>query len=135
MASVSKADGTRGVPAQSSRADGTRLSGVLETLELAGGPVVPYGLLIVSDIRFLREGLADVFLREPDFQVSGAARDLAEAVKMATAAAPDIILIDAALPEGPVIATRLRQCAPEPAWWPLPSSKRKPRSSPGRGPA
>src|SRR5437763_6787221 len=57
-------------------------------------------LLIVSDIRFLREGLAEVLARERAFALVGVAADLAAALEIARAERPRIILLDTAFPSG-----------------------------------
>lgn len=85
-------------------------------LPKAGGaapdsPQVPQDLLILSDIRFLCEGLAVVLARDGAFTV-GVAATLDEALAAAAAKPPPIILVDAALPEGRAAVARLRQHAP-----------------------
>jgi two-component system, NarL family, nitrate/nitrite response regulator NarL len=67
-------------------------------------------LLILSDIRFLREGLAAVLARDGGFTVEVAA-DLDEALA-ATAQPRLIILVDTALPDGLGAVARLRRLAP-----------------------
>ncbi len=69
---------------------------------------VLYNLLILSDIRFLREGLAEVLARDRAFHVAGAAAHLGEALAILRASPVQIILIDAALPDGLIAATQLR---------------------------
>ena len=69
-------------------------------------------LLILSDIRFLRDGLVDILTREHAFQIFVAAT-LAEAFEATRVALPDMILIDTTLPDGRVAVTRLRELAPE----------------------
>jgi DNA-binding NarL/FixJ family response regulator len=72
----------------------------------------PRNLLILSDIRFLREGLAAVLARDSAFVIVGIVADLREALAAAVAHPPPLILIDAALPEGLGTVARLRQLAP-----------------------
>jgi DNA-binding NarL/FixJ family response regulator len=112
MVGASNANGTHSTVLKYRRASGNQVSGVADQPEIADRKVVPPSLLIVSDIRFLREGLAEVLMREREFQIAGAAHDLAEAIQMTDAAAPDIILIDTALPDGPDAAGQLRERAP-----------------------
>jgi DNA-binding NarL/FixJ family response regulator len=69
-------------------------------------------LLILSDIRFLREGLAEILTRGQAFQITSA-ENIAEALVATRATPPDLILIDAALPDGLAAAGRLRELAPE----------------------
>jgi DNA-binding NarL/FixJ family response regulator len=64
-------------------------------------------LLIVSDIRFLREGLAEVLARDGAFAVVGAAADLDEALEIAHARRPQVILLDAVFPNGLAAARTL----------------------------
>jgi len=67
--------------------------------------------LIVSDIRILREGLAEVLARDSAFLIVGVAAGLEEALAAAASQPPQIILIDAALPEGTGTVARLRERA------------------------
>jgi DNA-binding NarL/FixJ family response regulator len=113
MSRVSKANGTRLMAPQSRTTTGSAVSGVSQTPGIADRALVTPRLLIVSNIRFLREGLAEVLGRDHQFQITGAAQDFAQALDMTDAAAPDIILIDTALPEGPAAAERLRERAPQ----------------------
>lgn len=55
-------------------------------------------LLIVSAVRFYREGLAAVLAESPEIAGCGAARDAAEAWAGGQAQPPDVVLVDAALP-------------------------------------
>jgi DNA-binding NarL/FixJ family response regulator len=57
-------------------------------------------LLILSHIRFLREGLAEVLARNGAFAVAGMAANLEEALAISHVVQPLITLIDAALPDG-----------------------------------
>lgn len=72
----------------------------------------PRNLLILSDIRFLREGLSEVLARDGAFVIGCVAADLGEAVAASIAHSSPIILIDAALPDGLGAVARLRQVAP-----------------------
>jgi two-component system, NarL family, nitrate/nitrite response regulator NarL len=69
-------------------------------------------LLILSDIRFLREGLAAVLARDSAFATVAVAADLGEALAAAASQPPPIILVDAALPDGLGVVARLRQLVP-----------------------
>jgi two-component system nitrate/nitrite response regulator NarL len=69
----------------------------------------PRKLLILSDIRFLREGLATVLTRDRGFAIVGVANDLAEALPLVTARPRPVILIDAGLPDGLAVVSRLRR--------------------------
>jgi two-component system nitrate/nitrite response regulator NarL len=77
-----------------------------------GANDAPRSLLILSDIRFLREGLATVLARDGAFVIAGIAAELGEALPAAAARPPPLILVDAALPDGLGAVARLRQFAP-----------------------
>src|SRR5258708_6766826 len=73
----------------------------------------PLSLLILSDIRFMREALADVLGREAQaIRTVSVVADIGEAIALMRADLPDLILIDAALPDGLAAARRLRSQAP-----------------------
>src|SRR5215475_13580686 len=80
--------------------------------ELPAESARPANLLILSDIRFMREGLAEVFGRDDVFQTISVAADPGEAIAVMRAAMPDLVLIDAALPDGLAAVGRLRRVAP-----------------------
>ncbi|MFD9895787.1 response regulator [Amycolatopsis sp. NPDC059027] len=58
----------------------------------------PVTLLIVDDHPVVRDGLASMFARDPEFAVLGAAADGAEAVRLAKELAPDVVLMDLRMP-------------------------------------
>jgi two-component system, NarL family, nitrate/nitrite response regulator NarL len=72
----------------------------------------PYGFLIVSGIRFLSEGLAEILAREPWIVVSGISNSLVEAILMSRALQPDFILLDAALDGGLTAVSQFRDAVP-----------------------
>ena len=76
----------------------------------AGGIV---DLLILSDVRFVREGLADVLGRDAGFRITGLAVDLAQAWGLLAGPTPNVILIDTSLPQGLGAVGRLRERAPD----------------------
>jgi DNA-binding NarL/FixJ family response regulator len=58
----------------------------------------PIRLLVADDHPVVRNGLIGMFARETEFEVLGEAADGAEAVRMAAALLPDVILMDLRMP-------------------------------------
>jgi DNA-binding NarL/FixJ family response regulator len=67
-------------------------------------------LLILSDIRFVREGLSEVLGRESAFVIVGASGNLEHACQLATSVATPVVLLDTAFPRGIVAVQTLRKC-------------------------
>ncbi len=65
-------------------------------------------ILIASDVRFLRESLADVLGRDAGVRVLGQSTGAAATLEMSRALRPDIVLLDAASYDGLAVARRLR---------------------------
>ncbi len=64
-----------------------------------GGPAdAAIKLLIADDHPVVRDGLSSMFDREPGFEVLGEAADGSEAVRLAQALQPDVILMDLRMP-------------------------------------
>ena len=68
-------------------------------------------LLIADDHPIMRDGLRGVFRGDEDFEVTGEASDGAEAIRLAQALQPDVILMDLRMPGmgGVEAITRLRE--------------------------
>lgn len=100
------------------RKQGGVRAGQLEAMGLrvdrrnAADEAAPHEILILSDIRFLRESLATVLARDGMFVVSGVAARVADAVTAVATRPSPIVLIDAALPDGLAAVALLRQAAP-----------------------
>jgi DNA-binding NarL/FixJ family response regulator len=58
----------------------------------------PHRILIVEDHRILREGLRSLLSSNPDLEVAGEAADGLEAVRAVESCAPELVLIDLAMP-------------------------------------
>ena len=55
-------------------------------------------VLVVDDNDFVRLGLVTALAREPDLEVCGGAADGVDAVEMAGTTAPDVVVMDIAMP-------------------------------------
>ncbi len=71
----------------------------------------PITLLVADDHPVVRDGLSGIFDTDPDFEVLGQAGDGAEAVRLAEALHPDVILMDLRMPtmDGVTAITELKQ--------------------------
>ena len=79
-----------------------RVRGLVQIVDSEAPSVLPIArVVIVSDIRFLREALAEILHGELGLSVVGAPPGIAEARAQCRASQPDIVLLDAALPDAP----------------------------------
>ena len=69
-------------------------------------------ILVVWGVRFLGEGLAELLERDPFVAVVGLCTDLSEAVALTPVMQPDVILLDARIPEAAVAVRRALDIAP-----------------------
>lgn len=77
-----------------------------ETLEAVAGNAIR--VLLADDHNLVRDGIARLVKREPDLEIVGEARDGREAVELARALAPDVVLMDISMPNlNGIDATRI----------------------------
>jgi two-component system nitrate/nitrite response regulator NarL len=74
--------------------------------------LAPRRILIVSDIRILREGLGEVLARDSSFSVVGIVGGLDEALEIIAVQPVQVVLVDSTLPEGVDSIVRLREPSP-----------------------
>ncbi len=74
----------------------------------------PVRVLVADDHALFRRGIVDLLGDEPDIQVVGEAADGREAVARAEALAPDVILMDVAMPGTDGVAATAALCQREP---------------------
>ncbi len=72
-------------------------------------------ILLADDHELLRDGLCALFMREPDVEVVGQARDGEEAVQRALVLQPDVVVMDVLMPvmNGVEATRRLKQVLPD----------------------
>jgi DNA-binding NarL/FixJ family response regulator len=63
-----------------------------------GAPDAVIRLLIADDHPVVRDGLSGMFADDPDFEVAGEAADGSQALRLAEAVRPDVILMDLRMP-------------------------------------
>jgi DNA-binding NarL/FixJ family response regulator len=76
-------------------------------------PTEHLGLLIISEVRFLREALAELLSCDPLVTVLGLCTNIEEAIRVSLSQKPDIVLFDAGFTDGPTAMRLLRGAAPE----------------------
>jgi DNA-binding NarL/FixJ family response regulator len=74
----------------------------------------PIRILLADDHPVVRDGLVAILGTQPDFEVIGTAATGVEAVRLAGEVAPDVVLLDLAMPEldGVEALKRLRESSP-----------------------
>lgn len=75
---------------------------------------MPYKLAFIDDHPLVREGLASVFARRPEYAVVGLGGSADEAVLVASETSPDLMFIDVNMP-GTGLAATQAVCALSPA--------------------
>ena len=75
--------------------------------EIHAAPML--GILIASDVRFVRESLGEVLGRSGNFSVLGECGDQDEILSMSRELRPDMVLLDAAVRDGVAVVRRLRE--------------------------
>jgi len=70
-------------------------------------------IAVVSGVRFLREALAETLERDPLVSIVGLCTDLIEAVALRPILQPDVLLVDATIPDGPNVLRRTLDIAPD----------------------
>jgi DNA-binding NarL/FixJ family response regulator len=73
----------------------------------------PLRIVIVSEVRFVRESLAEFLERDPSVSVVRLCTDLVEVVALSPSLQADVVLVDAALRNGAAAARRTRQVKPD----------------------
>ncbi len=69
-------------------------------------------LLIVTDVRFYREGLAELLARDPNLRVTATAASAADALARLHEECPEVVLLDTAMPNALGIASQVTAGAP-----------------------
>jgi DNA-binding NarL/FixJ family response regulator len=72
----------------------------------------PAAVLIISKVRFLREALAEILARDTALSICGLPADLDAALNMTFKRQPDVVILDAAFPNGTEAVCRIREVAP-----------------------
>jgi two-component system, NarL family, nitrate/nitrite response regulator NarL len=73
----------------------------------------PADALIISEVRFLRESLAEILTRAAGVRVCRHSATLAQALAMTAAQPPEIVLLDVAFPDGIEAVARLSAVLPQ----------------------
>jgi DNA-binding NarL/FixJ family response regulator len=78
-----------------------------------GEVTMPPKVLILSDVRFLREGLAEALTRGCAFTVVGTVGSVDDVAGVSQSSPVQIVLIDTAFPAGPAAVRELHERAPD----------------------
>lgn len=73
---------------------------ILQSAGLLQPPTAPINLLLVDDAVLFRESLVNLLQQQPEFTVVGQASSVEEAIRLARALQPEMILMDFSLPDG-----------------------------------
>jgi DNA-binding NarL/FixJ family response regulator len=73
----------------------------------------PIDTVVISEVRFLRECLAEMLTRDPAVRVREGCATPAHALAAATALRPGMVLLDGAFPNGAALAFQLRGALPQ----------------------
>jgi two-component system, NarL family, nitrate/nitrite response regulator NarL len=87
-----------------------------DLLQESAGPAasdLPVRILIISEVRFLRESLAELLGRDNLTSISGLFGKLEELLPAIHAGSSEIVLLDEAFPDGPAVIGRIRNVAPQ----------------------
>jgi two-component system, NarL family, nitrate/nitrite response regulator NarL len=83
-----------------------------EDRRVLSGGLTTIRVMVVSEVRFLRECLADILARRSEFRVCDQSASLADALVAAQTLQPDIVLLDGAVPGGFGTVAKFRSLAP-----------------------
>jgi two-component system, NarL family, nitrate/nitrite response regulator NarL len=105
----------RGLEPCRSRGEGVAAGADLASRQpgLLAAEARPLRIVIVSEVRFRREILAEFLERDPSVSVVGLCADLAEVVGLSPPLQADVVLVDAELRDGAAAARRTRQIQPD----------------------
>src|SRR4051794_1225778 len=78
------------------------------TWDLISGGGSLIRIIIVSDVRFVREALGEILARDESLSIVGVAADLDEARVMCRNRQPNVVLLDAAMPDGLAAVGQIR---------------------------
>lgn len=90
-----------------------RSNNLLQELASPAASNFPVRILIISEVRFLRESLAELLGRDNLISISGFFGEMEEFLPGIHAGSTDIVLLDEAFPDGPAVIGQIRNIAPE----------------------